>query len=78
MMYTGAASDAPLFLKAAYQFGGELAANNESFRSPDRDEKDDIAGYWKDGAVWSDMPEDAKAAALTSWRSGYENERRSG
>jgi hypothetical protein len=75
MTYTGAFSNAPLYLKAAYQFGGELAANEEGYRQPNKDERDDIAGYWKDGAAWDDMPKDAQALARQSWNQGYQAER---
>jgi hypothetical protein len=75
MTYTGAASNAPLYLKAAYQFGGELAANEEGYRQPNKDERDDIADYWRKDATWSDMPKDAQDKARESWQNGYNAEK---
>jgi hypothetical protein len=77
MTYTGASSNAPLYLKAAYQFGGELAANEEGYRQPNKDERDDIADYWRDGATWDDMPKEDQDAARASWTSGYRAEKAS-
>jgi hypothetical protein len=67
----------PMWLRAARQFGGELAANEEpgdSYRGPDREDKESIAVYHPAGD-WAQMPDEDKQAALAAWRGGYKAEK---
>lgn len=67
-------SDAPLYQKAARQFGAEVIANGGNSRYPNRDERADIAHYWESDKEWRDMSEDIRKAALAAWWAGIKAE----
>lgn len=63
----------PLWLRAAYQFGGEVRANGSARQNPNADERSDIA-YYHPAQEWDAMPQEDKDAARAAFRNGAESE----
>ena len=66
---------APYWIAAAWQFGGECAANGERRINPNADERSDIAAYHPD-ETWDAMPPEDRNRARTAFVRGVRTESR--